>query len=108
MTDLSSYSTAQLRELHSRIDEQVKTRQGEEVNKVRTQILELASSVGMSLDQLFSKKSSAAAKSPKKVAPQYQNPENAQQQWSGRGRQPGWVKQHMEKSGNTLDIRRIV
>ena len=35
-------------------------------------------------------------------APKYQNPNNATQTWSGRGKQPHWVEQALAQ-GKTLD-----
>ncbi len=38
----------------------------------------------------------------KKVPPKYMNPENHDQLWSGRGKQPNWVKEALA-SGKTLE-----
>ena len=40
------------------------------------------------------------------VAARYRNPADASQQWTGRGRQPKWVKEWVE-SGKALDGLRI-
>jgi len=42
-----------------------------------------------------------------KVLPKYQNPKNPAEKWSGRGRQPHWVKAQLE-SGKKLDRFLIV
>lgn len=34
--------------------------------------------------------------------PKYRHPENPEQTWTGRGRQPGWIKEHLE-AGQSLD-----
>jgi DNA-binding protein H-NS len=36
----------------------------------------------------------------------YQSPDDATQQWSGRGRHPQWVKTHLN-AGKSLDAVRI-
>ena len=41
-----------------------------------------------------------------KVLPKYQNPKNPTQKWSGRGRQPHWVRAQL-KAGKKLDHFRI-
>lgn len=41
-------------------------------------------------------------KSPGKIAPKYRNPADAEQTWTGRGRQPVWVREALE-AGKTLD-----
>ena len=41
-----------------------------------------------------------------KVAVQYRNPDNASEQWTGRGRQPLWVR-HWVESGKSIDLLRV-
>ena len=40
------------------------------------------------------------------VAVRFRNPDNASQQWTGRGRQPKWVKEWVE-GGKSLDKLRV-
>jgi len=35
-----------------------------------------------------------------KVAPKYKNPANSSETWTGRGRQPIWVKNYIENGGS--------
>jgi DNA-binding protein H-NS len=51
---------------------------------------------GFSLDEILSEKSGS------KGMPKYANPANPDQTWTGRGRQPGWVKEALGK-GKSLD-----
>lgn len=39
-----------------------------------------------------------------KVAPKYRNPIDAEQTWTGRGKQPVWVREYLESSGTLEDI----
>lgn len=39
---------------------------------------------------------------PKAAPPKYRHPENPAVTWSGRGRQPGWIKEELE-AGKSLD-----
>jgi DNA-binding protein H-NS len=55
-----------------------------------------AQELGFSLDEILSEKSGS------KGMPKYANPENPDQTWTGRGRQPGWVKEALGK-GKSLD-----
>jgi len=41
-----------------------------------------------------------------KVLPKYQNPKNPTQKWSGRGKQPDWVRAQL-KAGKKLEHFRI-
>lgn len=35
-----------------------------------------------------------------KLPPKYRNPSNAKQTWSGRGRKPKWVSDHLAAAGD--------
>lgn len=76
--------------------------------KVRAQLAKAAKSAGYTLEELFGTasapttgKASKAAKATKatgktgrklpKVAPKYRNPANADETWTGRGKQPRWL-----------------
>lgn len=101
MQDLSKYSIAQLRALEAQVIDELKTRHFLSVSKAREQILHIARNAGLSPKELL------AIKVPKSPAAsgseaQYRNPDDASQQWSGRGRQPGWVKALLA-SGKSLD-----
>ncbi len=55
-----------------------------------------AQELGFTLDEILGEKSGS------KGLPKYANPANADQTWTGRGRQPGWVKEALAK-GKSLD-----
>jgi DNA-binding protein H-NS len=101
MVNLSNLSVAELRELQTQIADQIKTRQKDEIAKVQQQILSLAGSVGMSVNEIM--KGVQNKKPVKSVAARYQNPADSAQQWTGRGRQPKWVKEYLDKPGNKID-----
>jgi len=42
-----------------------------------------------------------------KVAPKYKNPANSAETWTGRGRQPVWVREYVQ-SGGSLDQVAII
>ena len=91
MHDLSKYSLAQLRALEVQVIDELKTQHFLSISKAREQILHIARNAGLSEKQLRAIK---VAKTPKQgnVQVKYRNPGDPNQQWSGRGRQPGWVK----------------
>jgi DNA-binding protein H-NS len=101
MIDLKNHTLAELRDLQAQVAQQIKTREKDEIAKVRQRILELAQSVGMPLDQLM--KGAQDRKPTKTVAARYQHPDDPKQQWTGRGRQPRWVKEYLEKPDNKLE-----
>jgi DNA-binding protein H-NS len=101
MVDLSQHSLAQLRDLQSQVAVQIKEREKTEIMEVQQRILALANSVGMTVEQIMK------GTKTKKVAPvRFRHPEQSELQWSGRGRQPGWVKEYLE-SGKSLDSIKV-
>lgn len=96
--DLSSMSLAQLREL----DEQVKAQMQKTEKRARDQAIEqiysIANSVGLPLKSLLG--SATGKKGPAPI--KYRDPTNDKRAWSGRGRQPQWVKDWVE-GGKSLD-----
>ena len=57
---------------------------------------------GFKLEELVSDKSSKKTKKP--VAPKYQHPENPSLTWSGRGRKPKFVLEHLDNGGSLDDL----
>jgi len=101
--DLSKLSVTELRALQDQVSKQLKVAAQQDITNAREQIQAIAQRAGISLQELV--KGGARAKSGK-VAVQYRNPANAEQQWSGRGRQPKWVKEWLD-GGNTLETIRV-
>jgi DNA-binding protein H-NS len=106
-TDLSKYDLGELKELQQNIEQEIKGRQQQEVKKAREQILSIAQSLGVSVEQLIA----GAGKSSKgdkvgTVRAQYRNPAASEQTWTGRGRQPKWVVEALA-NGKKLDEFRI-
>lgn len=99
MIDLSNFSRSDLRILQERVADQIKSRQMDEVANVQQQILALARSVGMSVEQIMKVRGTE----PKKPgAVRYRHPSQPDLQWSGRGRQPRWIKEYTA-SGKALE-----
>ena len=107
MIDLNNFSLSQLRDLQTQVAAQIEVRQQQDVETVRQQILSLAESVGMTVEQIVSLKVQKVKKATKSVAARYQNPDDAKLQWTGRGRKPRWVTEYLEKSGKKLDSQLI-
>lgn len=105
MQDLSTYSIAKLRALEVQVIDELKTRHFLSVSKAREQILHIAQSAGISVKELMAGKSAPKAKSAPASA-KYRNPDDASQVWSGRGRQPNWIKAYTA-SGKSLDDAKI-
>ena len=105
--DISSLSLAELKKLEAQAIQEIKSRQKGELEKARAEMLAIAQRVGVPLTQLISGVPKNMVRGEKKaVVAQYRNPNNQEQQWSGRGRQPLWVKSWQEKH-QSLDGLRI-
>ena len=104
--DLSNMSVGDLRNLQEQIKQEMKKREVQEVQKAREQILAIAQSVGVPLKDLLATGGRGSATKGNSVAVRYRHPDNASQQWTGRGRQPKWVKEWVE-GGKSIDQLRV-
>ncbi len=101
--ELSNMSVGDLRNLQDQIKQEIKRREHQEVAKAREQILAIAQSVGMPLKELIGNGIRAKTGT---VPARYRNPADGSQLWTGRGRQPKWVKAWVD-GGKSIDALRI-
>jgi DNA-binding protein H-NS len=101
--DLSNLSLAELRAMQEDIKKQMKKREQDDLVKAREQILAIAQSVGVSVKDLVGAGIRAKTGT---VAVRFRNPADASQQWTGRGRQPKWVKDWAD-SGKSMDLLKV-
>lgn len=105
--DLSSYNVGELKGLQHDIEKEIKNRQQQERQTAREQIFAIARGAGVSIDELLATNlNKAKMEKGQKVKPQYQNPVDGSQTWTGRGRQPKWVAEGLA-GGKALDDFRI-
>lgn len=102
--DLSNLSISELKNLQGQIAQEITRKQGVEVSKAREQILAIAQSVGMPLKELIGK-APKVSKAGGTVAVRFRDPADASHQWTGRGRQPKWVKEWVEGGKSLNDLR---
>jgi DNA-binding protein H-NS len=102
--DLSNMSSAELRDLQEKVKRELKQRESQDLAKAREQILAIAQSVGVPLKDLVAAAPAGRAKTGS-VAPRYRNPADASQQWTGRGRQPKWVKEWLEAGKDIAGLK---
>ena len=105
--DLSGYNLSELKGLKHDIEKEIKSRQHQDLQRAREQILAIAQKAGVAVEELLA----AGSKKPKgskgqKVQARYQNPGDNSQTWTGRGRQPKWIAEGLA-SGKSMDDFRI-
>lgn len=91
---------AHRKEVEAAIKGYEKKRKADALSAVR----ETAKQHGFTLEELLGAK--PATKSASKGAPKYANPADPSQTWTGRGRQPNWVKAALAE-GRTLESMAI-
>lgn len=90
--DISNLSVAELRKLTDEAGALIESKKEQELDAAYDKITEIAASVGVTLDELVARgNKSAKSANRKPVAPRYRNPQNQQETWTGRGKQPRWL-----------------
>ena len=87
------------------------------LSTVRARLKAAAAAEGYTIAELFGTASATggeprAAKAPRaprktagtKVPPKYRNPDNAEQTWTGRGKQPRWMAEEVSKGKKPEDF----
>jgi DNA-binding protein H-NS len=100
--DLSKLQLGELKKLQQDIEVLIANQGKEAASKARKDILAIAESVGLTVDQLLNGK---PVKAVKKSAAHYQNPKNADEQWTGRGRKPRWIAEAIEGGATLEDLK---
>lgn len=91
--DLDALDLTELKKLQKDVDKAINEYQDRRLSEARAKLEAEARAMGFSLAELLDgKKKATAAKSP----PRYRHPEDASVTWTGRGRKPAWVIEHIE------------
>lgn len=110
--NLKGMSRKELEKLKSDVDKALERVADDEKRAALQAAEKAAKSFGYSLDDLADvkiprKSAKAASKSSDgraKVAPKYKNPADGSMTWTGRGRKPKWVEEHLAKGGALEEI----
>lgn len=97
--DLQNMSLKELKNLQKDVSKAVASYEERKRKEALDALEAKAQEMGFSLTELTgsTKKSSKVA-----LPPKYQHPENSALTWSGRGRQPRWIKEGLD-SGKSLN-----
>lgn len=101
--DLSKLGMAELKDLLEQARKEQTNRAKSEVEAARNEIYAIAQRINIPLNDLIG---TGIRKKTGKVAVQYRNPADSSQEWTGRGRQPNWVKE-LVASGKDLQSARV-
>ncbi|MEO0851345.1 MAG: H-NS histone family protein [Pseudomonadota bacterium] len=97
--NLEKMSREELINLRKSIDDALKSSERQAKKNALAAAQKAAAEHGFSLEEVLAGKKSAAGP---KSAPKYANPDDPDQTWTGRGRQPNWVKTALA-AGKSLD-----
>lgn len=106
---LKGMTRKELEKLRADVDKALEKVAEGEKKAARLAAEKAAKSFGFSLEDLADVKVARRGPAKKndgraKVAPKYQNPDNADEKWTGRGRKPKWVEAFLAKGGSLDDI----
>lgn len=104
--DLSGLNVADLEKLISDAKARIDVVKKQQFAEMRRALEAQARNAGFDIYELFSGRAPRAAGDKKAVAPKYRNPANAAQTWTGRGKQPVWVRDAIA-AGKSLESMAI-
>lgn len=97
--DLNSLTLDELKKLQKDVNKAVESYEDRRKQEARAAVEAKAREMGFSLSELSD---GTAKKGRTPRPPKYRHPENPSLTWSGRGRQPGWIKEALA-NGTSLD-----
>lgn len=95
--DLNSMSRGELEKLRTDVDKALETLEARKKAEAMKAIAAVAKEHGFTVDEVLGGTSAPKSRGRKGAATKsgeakYRNPANPMQTWTGRGRQPGWIK----------------
>ncbi len=100
--DISNLTVAELQHLTNEAEALIEAKKEQELDAAYQQVLQIASDNGVSIEELMARGTKSAKSTRKPVAPRYRNPNNQQETWTGRGKQPRWLAAKIAE-GASLD-----
>jgi DNA-binding protein H-NS len=100
--DLNDLSFAELKQLSKDIDKALVTLEKRRKLEAQAAAKAVAAEYGFRLDEILGGKAGAGRSD---SLPQYADPRNPDQTWSGRGRRPNWVIAYLEEGVSLEDLK---
>ena len=98
--DISTLTVVQLRDLQQQIPAEIKRREAQEKVNVLNELRAFAKTRGYAIEDLLGKEIKVKTPTGNKVKVKYRHPENAELEWTGRGRKPKWVESWVANGGS--------
>lgn len=98
--DLHEMSKPELEQLKKDVDKALKDYDARKKAEAKAAAEKIAREFGFTLEEVVA----AGGTKGSKGAPKYQNPSDATQTWTGRGRKPNWVIEHLDAGGALEDL----
>ena len=90
----------ELKQIKRDVDKAIASFEARKVSEARRELEARARELGFSLSQF----AEAIGSKRGSVAPKYRNPENPEQTWTGRGRQPVWYREAVEAGRSPTEM----
>ncbi len=105
MPDISNLSVEELKRLTAQAEALIESKKDEAIEDAYNQIIKIAETAGLSLEQFIEYGSHKRKKTTRKaVEPRYRNKNNTAETWTGRGKQPRWLVAELEKGAKLQDF----
>lgn len=103
--DISELSVEDLKHLQAEAEQLIASKKDQAIEDAYNHILEVAESVGYSVEQLLEYGAQKRKKTTRKsVEPRYRSKSNPEETWTGRGKQPRWLVAELEKGAKLEDF----
>ncbi|EPF75142.1 DNA-binding protein [Acinetobacter gyllenbergii] len=103
--DISDLSVEDLKRLQAEAEALIASKKDQAVEDAYNQIIAIADAIGYSVEELLEVGEQKRKKTTRKaVEPRYRNKSNAEETWTGRGKQPRWLVAQLEKGAKLEDF----
>ncbi len=102
---LNEMDLKELETLRNDVDKAISTLEQRRRQEALSALRNAAKEHGFNLEELLTDSPKGKTSgSRRKVPPKYVHPEDPSKTWSGRGRQPQWVKDHLDAGNDIKDL----
>ncbi len=103
--DISDLSVEDLKRLQAEAEALIASKKDQAIEDAYNQIIAVAENIEYSVEELLELGEQKRKKTTRKaVEPRYRNKNNAEETWTGRGKQPRWLVAELEKGAKLEDF----